>query len=172
MNSIIISAGCFWGVQAYFKLVKGVTFTYVGYIQGSKQFPIYEEVVSGQTGHVEACLIKYDSTKTNLSIILEHLFSIIEDNKEIENRFRNGIYYCREMDKGEIFDFIEYKNLNSKSNKKRIFIEVQEAKEFWEAEEYHQNFLEKNFNSFCHLSKEKFILYRKIDESYQNYLNR
>ena len=167
MKTIIIAAGCFWGVQAYYKLVRGVVSTKVGYIQGSKEFPTYDDVVSDLTGHAEACLIKYDNSLTNLTALLEHLLSILEGKKECENRFRNGVFYSDDMEKEEIQNFFDSKNV--KSNIKRIQIQVESSKEFWEAEEYHQNFLEKNNISFCHISNEKFIMCSKIDESYKKH---
>lgn len=162
MKSIVLAAGCFWGVQAYFKLVKGVKSTTVGYIQGTKDFPSYSEVLTDSTGHAESCLIKYDSEVTNLAMLLEHYFNIIEGKKDRENRLRNGIYYRDEEEKYIINSVLEQKFRNKKINK--IAIEVEKANEFWEAEEYHQDYLEKNMNGFCHIPNEKFLFSSKIDE--------
>ncbi len=162
MKSIVLAAGCFWGTQAYFKLVKGVKSTTVGYIQGPKEFPTYADVVTDLTGHAECCLIKYDTELTNLTILLEHYFNVIEGKKDRENRFRNGIYYRDDEEREVIYTIIEQKLRNKKISKTSI--EVEKAKEFWEAEEYHQDYLEKNINGFCHLPNDKFLLSSKIDE--------
>lgn len=99
MKSIVLAGGCFWGVEGYFKRVKGVLATRVGYAQGTKEDPTYKEVCSGETGHAEVCDVIFDETVISLEKILEHFFRIIEPtslNKQggdTGTQYRTGIYF-------------------------------------------------------------------------------
>ena len=81
MKKIILAGGCFWGVEAYFKRLKGVLSTRVGYTDGFTMNPTYEEVCAQNTNHVEACEIYYDEQVISLERLLEHLFKIIDHIK-------------------------------------------------------------------------------------------
>ena len=100
MKQIVLAGGCFWGVEAYFKRIKGIIKTKVGYTDGLTADPTYKEVCTGKTHHVEACEIFYDETIISLERILEHLFCIIDPtslNKQggdIGTQYRTGVNCC------------------------------------------------------------------------------
>ncbi|MGL4624804.1 MAG: peptide-methionine (S)-S-oxide reductase MsrA [Culicoidibacterales bacterium] len=155
MKRIILAGGCFWGVEAYFQQVHGVLTTRVGYAQGDVPFPSYEQVCTGTTGHAEACEIEYDETILPLEKLLTHFFLII--NPTIINRqgndrghqYRTGVYYFDETDRPIVADFFVTQQPNYD---KPIVVELEPAKIFYVAEDYHQNYLKKNPNGYCHIN--------------------
>lgn len=167
MNSIIFAGGCFWGVQHYFKGVKGVVNTSVGYTQGQTKFPSYEKVCSGNTGHTEACKIEYDPSQTNLFILLVHLFNIIDPTAlnrqayDVGTQYRTGVYYYEDSDREIIENFI---NSVKDTYVDPIVVEVAKATEYWEAEDYHQNYLDINVDGYCHIPKIRYKNVGKVDE--------
>ncbi len=154
MKRIVFGGGCFWGVQAYFKRLKGVVKTTVGYANGNKKNPTYQELINGRATHVEACEIYYDE-KVSLDILLEHLFRIINPytlNKQGMDeglQYRSGIYYKDQKDYLTIKAFIDSKQSKTKQ---KIVVEVLEEKEYYLAEEYHQDYLDKNPTGYCHVN--------------------
>ncbi len=171
MKSVIFAGGCFWGVQHYLKQVKGVAKTIVGYTAGTLKFPTYESVCMGTTGHTEACKIDYNSEETNLNILLEHFFFIVDPTSlnqqgmDVGTQYRSGIYYYEEEDLKIITNYIE----SIKNNYiDPIVVEVKPASEFWEAEEYHQDYLELNPQGYCHIGENKYCALDKVDSLARN----
>jgi len=168
MKSIVFAGGCFWGVEHYFKSVPGVRGTLVGYINGNYKFPTYEMVCTGITGHTEACKIEFDTNETNLFILLEHFFFIIDptllnrQGMDVGTQYRTGIYYYDEEDKDLVEEYID---IIKECYHDPIVVEVSSAKEFWEAEDYHQNYLENNPNGYCHIMPYKYKLLNKVDQN-------
>lgn len=154
MKSIVLAGGCFWGVEAYFKRVKGVLATRVGYAQGIKDNPDYKEVCSGETGHAEVCDIIFDEEIVSLEKILEHFFRIINPtslNKQGADegtQYRTGIYYNNNDDLEIIKKCVEEEQ---KKYKDKILTEIDVLDDFFDAEEYHQEYLEKNPTGYCHV---------------------
>jgi peptide-methionine (S)-S-oxide reductase len=154
MKKIVLAGGCFWGVEMYFSRLKGVNATRVGYAQGFKQDPTYKEVCTGDTLHVEVCEVEYDENVLDLNKILEHLFRFIEptvrnrQGNDIGTQYRTGVYFYNKEDREIILSFI--KKEQEKYNEP-IVTEVEEVKEFFDAEEYHQKYLKKNPNGYCHV---------------------
>ena len=154
MKEIILAGGCFWGVEAYFQRLNGVEKTIVGYTDGKTENPSYKEVCSGETNHAEACKILYDEKIISLEKILEHFFRIIDPTSlnrqghDIGTQYRTGVFYNNLEDKEIIEKFIENKK-SEYSNP--IVVDVKEEKRFWNAEEYHQNYLIKNPGGYCHV---------------------
>ena len=155
MKEIILAGGCFWGVEAYFQRLNGVVKTIVGYTDGKTENPSYKEVCSGETYHAEACKISYDEKIISLEKILEHFFRIIDPTSlnrqghDIGTQYRTGVFYNNLEDKEIIEKFIENKK-SEYSNP--IVVDVKEEKKFWNAEEYHQNYLIKNPGGYCHVN--------------------
>ena len=155
MKEIILAGGCFWGVEAYFQRLNGVEKTIVGYTDGKTENPSYKEVCSGETNHAEACKIVYDEKIISLEKILEHFFRIIDPTSlnrqgpDIGTQYRTGVFYNDLEDKKIIEKFIE----NKKSDYSNpIVVDVKEEERFWNAEEYHQNYLIKNPGGYCHVN--------------------
>lgn len=158
-KEIYLAGGCFWGVQAYFDKIKGILETNVGYANGNSENPSYEDVIYNNTGHAETVHVRYDSDKISLEKILDYFFRIIDPtsiNKQGNdrgNQYRTGIYYLHEEDGEIVHEFI---NSEQKKYEKRIVTEVEEIRNYYPAEEYHQKYLEKNPNGYCHIDLEVF----------------
>lgn len=157
MGKIIFAGGCFWGVQAYFDTIEGVIKTSVGYANGNKADPSYEEVCSHTTGFAEACYLEYDEAITDINKLLTALFIIIDptvsnrQGHDIGSQYRTGIYYYDDKDLDNIFRFIESEQ---KKHSDKIVTEVEQVQNFYLAEEYHQKYLEKNPGGYCHIPRE------------------
>ncbi|MDF2504794.1 peptide-methionine (S)-S-oxide reductase MsrA [Clostridium sp.] len=157
MKKIVLAGGCFWGVEAYFNNIKGVISTKVGYANGNKENPTYEEVCNNHTGHAEACYIEYDEKIISLEKLLESYWVIVDptikdrQGNDVGNQYRTGIYYIEDDDYETILKSIEseqrkYDNI--------IVTEVLSLKNFYDAEEYHQKYLNKNPNGYCHIPRD------------------
>ena len=155
MKSIVFAGGCFWGVEAYFKLIEGVKNTEVGYIAGPGK-TTYEEVCRA-AGHAEAVHIMYNPATVSLRTLLDHLFNIInptsinKQGHDVGVQYRSGIYNYNDEELVEIQAYIKEKQ---PSYRRKIAIELKTAQEFYSAEQYHQNYLEKNKNGYCHVNLE------------------
>lgn len=149
---IYLAGGCFWGVEAYFKTIDGVLDTEVGYANGNRDRTFYEIVKI--TGHAETVKIKFDQEKLSLEKLLEYFyyivdpFSVNKQGNDIGSQYRTGIYSEDKDDLAFAKNFLEEKQ---KNEKEKIQIEVEDLKNFVIAEEYHQDYLEKNPNGYCHI---------------------
>ena len=155
MKKIVLAGGCFWGVEAYFKRVKGIVTTRSGYANGKTEVITYKEVCTGKTGHVEACYLEYNENILPLRMILNHLFRVIDPtslNKQggdVGTQYRTGIYYLDIEDRGRIEQYIKDQET---SYLKPIVVEVEKLDTFYNAEELHQEYLEKNPSGYCHIN--------------------
>lgn len=152
---IIIAGGCFWGVEEYFKRLKGVVSTSVGYVNGNMRFPTYEDVKRHRASHAEGCEIIYDPQIISLNMLLSHMFRFIDPfslNKQGGDegiQYRTGIYYKKKKDLLIIQSFINHKQAHTKQ---KIVVEIDKEKQYFLAETYHQEYLRKNPNGYCHVS--------------------
>jgi peptide-methionine (S)-S-oxide reductase len=157
VKNIVFAGGCFWGIQAYFDGKKGVLKTKVGYANGNGKNPSYEEVCSGNTGFAEACFLEYDPRIVELEELLGMYWKVIDptlvdrQGNDRGNQYRTGIYYVDEDDVNIIKKSIEDQQ---KNYTERIVTEVLPLENFYDAEEYHQKYLEKNPGGYCHIPKE------------------
>ena len=154
MREIYLAGGCFWGVEAYFKRIAGIVDTEVGYANSIIENPSYKEVCTGRTDAAETVKIIYDEEKITLKEILKALFKVIDptlinrQGPDIGSQYRSGIYYTDENDRETIENFIE----NVKGDYKMpIATEVMKLQNFYEAEDYHQDYLDKNPDGYCHI---------------------
>ena len=169
-EEIYLAGGCFWGTQAYFDQVEGVISTEVGYANGKIENPTYKQVSTGATGFVETTKIIFDIAKINLYQILEHYFRTIDPtsiNKQgwdIGTQYRTGIYSTSDKQKYIVDDFLSYIQVNYD---KKIVVENKKIENYYIAEDYHQKYLLKNPNGYCHVDlsladeKTKFEKYNK-----------
>lgn len=154
MKTIYLAGGCFWGVEEYFSRIEGIVDTDVGYANGKKISPTYEQVCTGLTGHAETVYIKYDDSILPLESLLERFFRIIDpillnrQGGDIGNQYRTGIYYVDFDDLEIIKKVIEKEQLKYKDP---IVTEVKELAFFYYAEDYHQDYLKKNPGGYCHI---------------------
>lgn len=154
-KQLVLAGGCFWGVQEYFSRIPGVFSAEAGYAQSQKANPGYEEVCSGSTGACEAVLIKYDPRLAPLSLLLKHYFKIIDplahnrQGNDVGTQYRTGIFYLNQDDKPEIDKIMA--EVAAKVGKP-LAVETGELKNFYRAEDYHQDYLKKNPGGYCHIS--------------------
>lgn len=154
LKTIYLAGGCFWGMQGYFDLLDGVKTTSVGYANSNIINPTYHLVCSGQTNATEALEIIFDDNIITLEEIFERFFSIIDpttinrQGNDIGSQYRSGIYAKDLNLLQEAKDFIQ--KIKSRYNKP-IKTEVQELQNYYIAEEYHQKYLQKNPNGYCHI---------------------
>ena len=153
-NVIYLVGGCFWGVEAFIARLKGVNNIEVGYANGRDLAPTYEKVCSGKTGHAETVKVTYNPKIITLEDILENYYKIIDpfsknhQGEDIGTQYKTGIYWQEISQKDIILNFIKEKQ---KLESKRIFIEVSPIHCFYTAEDYHQKYLERNPQGYCHV---------------------
>jgi peptide-methionine (S)-S-oxide reductase len=154
LKEIYFAGGCFWGVEEYFSRVNGVIETKVGYANGIKENPTYEEVCTGTTKHAETVYVRYDESVITLEELLQKFFNIIDptllnrQGGDIGNQYRTGVYYVDEEDKNKI---AKYMDEVQKNYTEKIVTELLPLKCFYLAEDYHQKYLKKNPNGYCHI---------------------
>ena len=148
-QSIVLGGGCFWCTEAVYKEVRGVTDVESGYSNGETPNPNYEQVCTGRTGHSEVVKLTYDPAQVSTRQILEIFFAVHDPTQlnrqgnDVGTQYRSGIYFTtpeqkqvaeellREMERDRLFDA-------------PIVTEVQPLANYWPAEDYHQDFFEKN----------------------------
>ncbi len=155
MKNIVLAGGCFWGVEAYFKQLKGVLDTSVGYIDGNQRQPSYEAVCQGIASHTEACDITYDENVISLEQILEHFlrfvnpFSLNKQGNDIGRQYRSGVYVNDEED---MHNVISYFKSYFSNNYDKVRIKVKLNEDYDLAEAYHQDYLDKHPGGYCHVN--------------------
>ena len=146
MKKILLGAGCFWGVEEAFKNTSGVLNTRVGYSGGDFDNPTYKDVCSGKTGHAEVVSIEYETSKISLSQLLEIFWKIHnpttlnKQGPDVGTQYRSVIF-C--FEKQQLEEAMESLKNHQKELKNPIVTQIEMAKPFYEAEEYHQCYFEK-----------------------------
>ena len=154
IKDIYLAGGCFWGTEHFFKQIEGVIETEVGFANGNTENPTYKEVYTDETGYAETVHVKYNPDVVSLNFLLQMFFKAIDPtslNKQGHDegtRYRTGIYYTNNDD----ICIIE-KALNDEQKKyeQPLVVENLPLKNFYTAEEYHQDYLDKNPDGYCHL---------------------
>lgn len=166
MREIYFAGGCFWGTQHLFKQVRGVIATEVGYANGITESPTYEEVYSDRTGHAECVKVVYNPEVVTLEVLLKLFFRSIDplslnrQGADRGTRYRTGIYYIREEDIPVIESI--YCQVEQEVGE-GLMVEFEPLRSFYSAEEYHQDYLDKNPSGYCHISLELFHYARHIN---------
>ncbi|KZL92359.1 peptide-methionine (S)-S-oxide reductase MsrA [Clostridium magnum] len=154
MKKIILAGGCFWGVEEYISRIKGVVETKVGYANGTKKNPTYEEVCRSDTRHAEACYVIYDENLISLERLLDRFWQIIDptvanrQGNDIGHQYRTGIFYT---DKDDLPVILKSMDEEQKKYSKAIVTEIEPISCFYDAEGYHQKYLKKNPDGYCHI---------------------
>ena len=156
MAKATFAAGCFWGVEAAFRQMKGVTSTAVGYIGGTLHDPTYHDVCSGRTGHAEAVQVEYDPSQVSYDDLLRVFWenhdptTLNRQGPDVGTQYRSAIFFHTPEQEAAAK---ASKDALAKSGrfKRPIVTEIQPAPEFWQAEDYHQQYLEKRGQAHCHL---------------------
>ena len=158
-KEIVLAGGCFWGVEKYFEVIPGVIHTDVGYANGIINNPTYEQVCSGRTNFAEAVRVSYDPTKVSLPFLLNMYFQVIDptsrnrQGNDIGTQYRTGIYYTDPADLPAINTSISQL---AQQYADPIAIEVEPLRNYYLAEDYHQNYLDKNPGGYCHIPRSAF----------------
>ena len=159
LRDLYLAGGCFWGVDAYMERVPGVYYTESGYANGFLAGPVtYEEVCTETKGHAETVYLQYDPTKIELDTLLDQFFEVINPTTlnrqagDIGTRYRTGIYTTADTTADDVaVIFTKLAQLQAKYDKP-VVTEVTHLRNYHKAEEYHQNYLEKNPGGYCHIS--------------------
>ena len=165
-KEIFFAGGCFWGTEHYFKQIRGVTATTAGYANGNYPDPAYEEVYTDTTGFAETVRVCYDPKEISLEFLTRLYFRSIDplslnrQGNDIGTRYRTGIYYSDGADLPvlrKVFGEVR------ESVGKELAVELLPLKNFYDAEEYHQDYLDRNPDGYCHLPVELFEYARKAN---------
>lgn len=148
-NSIIFGAGCFWGIEAAFRRIKGVTNVTCGYSGGHTADPTYEDVCTNTTGHIEVVLVEYDPAEVTFEILLDNFWNCHNpttrdrQGSDIGTQYRSVIFYFTPEQE---IAAIESKNKLQNSGRWRdpIVTNILPVSQFYIAEEYHQNYFKKH----------------------------
>ncbi|MEO6684452.1 MAG: peptide-methionine (S)-S-oxide reductase MsrA [Dyadobacter sp.] len=165
-DEIYFAGGCFWGTEHFFKLIKGVISTEVGYANGKTTSPTYREVITDKTGFAETVKVIYDPNQIDLGLLLDLYFQTIDptsvnrQGNDIGTQYRSGIFYLSVYQ----LAFIREALMAIASRYDRpIAVEVTPLQNFYPAEEYHQNYLDKNQGGYCHISPKLFEVARQAN---------
>jgi peptide-methionine (S)-S-oxide reductase len=151
-DTVVLAAGCFWGVEAVFERVKGVTEATSGYAGGSKMTAHYEVVSSGVTGHAESVKVSYDPSQISFGQLLKVYFAVAHDPTELNRQgpdegtqYRSSIFYTSEEQKQVALAYIAQLD-KAGVFRRRIVTKVVPLDGFYPAEDYHQRFFDRNPN--------------------------
>lgn len=157
METIYLAGGCFWGTQRLMSLINGVTNTECGYANGHTEYPSYEEVCRGDTGHRETVKVSYDDEIVSLETILYIFFESIDpalidrQGNDRGSQYQSGIYYTTDRQKEVIEKVIASISLRLPEGEK-VMTEVAPIACFYPAEDYHQDYLLRKPDGYCHVS--------------------
>ena len=155
LHTLYLAGGCFWGIEAYMKKLPGVRDTDVGYANGNTENPTYEQVCYDNTGHAETVKVVYDPALISTEQLLDGFFKVVDPtsiNRQGNDRgsqYRSGIYYVDEADKA----IAESAAARQKEKyKDPVVTEILPLNQFYLAEDYHQDYLDKNPGGYCHIN--------------------
>ncbi|WP_246512491.1 peptide-methionine (R)-S-oxide reductase MsrB [Sphingobacterium tabacisoli] len=163
---IYFAGGCFWGTEHFFKQVRGVTATEVGYANGDTENPSYKDVCTGNTGFAEAVKVSYDPTVIDLKLLIDLFFKTIDpttlnrQGNDVGTQYRTGIYYTNVADIPVIEERLSELK---KQYHAEIVVEVDPLKNYYDAETYHQKYLDKNPGGYCHIGPDLFEIARQAN---------
>ncbi len=162
---IYFAGGCFWGTERAFQLLDGVCDTEVGYANGHTENPTYKEVCTDTTGYRETVKVTYDDEVISLTTLLQAYFICVDptvqnrQGHDIGSQYQTGVYYTDEADREIIAAYFE----KMKPNYPAFYIELCPLQVFYSAEEYHQDYLIKNPEGYCHIRKDEFEAVKKLN---------
>ena len=156
MEKATFAAGCFWGVEATFRRVKGVVATQVGYTGGHAERPTYKQVCAGDTGHAEAVEVTFDPAVVSYEQLLDVFWTchdptqVNRQGPDVGAQYRSAVFY---HDEAQRTAAVASRDRLAASGKWRgaIATQIVSAGAFWRAEEYHQQYLEKRGQAHCGL---------------------
>ncbi len=170
IKEIYLAGGCFWGTEKYLSQIKGIVDTEVGYANGNTANPAYEDVCHRGSGHAETVRVRYDQNEISLEFILRLFYDVIDpltinrQGNDLGPQYRTGIYYTDEQDREIIVSSLTELQ---KSFDKPVRIEAMPLQNYFTAENYHQQYLDKNPHGYCHIGQEKFEKARQAQDDYK-----
>ena len=156
METAVFGAGCFWGVESFFREVPGVVDAVSGYAGGSVADPTYRQVCSGSTGHSEVVQVTYDPAKVSYDRLLDVYFAnhdpttMNRQGPDVGSQYRSVIFTQTSEQESQAKQKIE-RLTQAKRFKRPIVTAVEPFRNFYRAEEYHQRYFEKNGLPSCHV---------------------
>jgi methionine-S-sulfoxide reductase len=156
LQTATFGAGCFWGVEAAFRQIKGVKTTAVGYAGGNLDKPTYQDVCTDQTGHAEVVQVEFDPAVVSYEQLLEVFWTnhdpttVNRQGPDVGTQYRSVIFYHTPEQKAAAVASKEKLDQSGKF-RRPIATQIAPAATFWRAEDYHQQYLEKRGLSSCHL---------------------
>ena len=167
LEKAVFAGGCFWGMQDLIRKQNGVTATRVGYTGGALENPTYNDVKTGKTGHAESIEIEFDPAVTTYRALLELFFQIHDpttvnrQGNDVGSQYRSAIFYLSDAQKDIAIDTIKDVDASGLWPGK-VVTEVVAASAFWEAEDFHQDYLERIPNGYtCHFPRADWVLPRR-----------
>lgn len=166
MSEIYLAGGCFWGVEKYIAGIRGVQSTEVGYANGQTGHPTYEQVKYEHTGHAETVHVVYDGEALPLGVLLRLFWRIIDpvsvdrQGHDVGHQYRTGVYYTDEADRPVIEASLQALQADYT---RPLAVECEPLRQFYTAEEYHQDYLDKNPGGYCHVPFADIAWVRGID---------
>ncbi len=158
LKTIYLAGGCFWGVEEYMARIPGVYDSLSGYANGTTENPSYEDVLHRNTGHAETVRVLYNPDEVSLATLLDKFFEVVDptsinkQGNDVGSQYRSGIYYDNDEDISAINEKIA--KLETEYSIP-IVVEVLPLDNFYDAEDYHQDYLQKNPNGYCHIDLSK-----------------
>ncbi len=165
-RQIYLAGGCFWGTEHFLKQIGGVVNTEVGYANGKTSNPDYKAVSTGRTGFAETVKVEYDSEQIDLSKLLELFFKTIDptsinrQGNDIGTQYRTGIYYTDKADEPIVKAAVERL---AKMYSKPVVVEHKMLGNYYVAEEYHQEYLDKHPGGYCHIPQALFKMAKEAN---------
>lgn len=167
MKTIYFAGGCFWGTEHMMAQVPGVMDVVSGYANGTLENPTYEQVVRGNTGHRETVRVTYDPKLMDAEALIRLFYATIDPTVKDQQgndrgtQYQTGIYY----EDDETRAVVEKVTAEERAKHRVFHVETKPLTAFWEAEEYHQDYLIKNPNGYCHLGPADFELARNLTKA-------
>ena len=156
MAQIVVGMGCFWGAERFFWKINGVYTTAAGYSGGHTPNPTYEETCSGRTGHTEAVLVVYDPSIVDVDMLFVTFWenhdptTANRQGNDVGTQYRSAIYTSTdEQRESALASMAAYQSKLTENGFGQISTEVADAGDFFYAEDYHQQYLEKNPGGYC-----------------------
>ncbi len=165
-KDIYLAGGCFWGTEHFFKQIAGVVSTETGFANGHTDSPTYEQVYTDQTGYAETVKVVYDPQQVSLEFLLRMYFVAIDPTSlnrqghDEGTRYRTGVYYTDASDR-PVIDAV-FAEEQAKCAQP-IVVEREPLRCFYPADEYHQNYLDKHPDGYCHLPQALFAFARQAN---------
>ena len=166
--TLYFAGGCFWGVEHAFRQLDGVLNTTVGYANGHIPNPTYSQVKHGDTGYRETVRVSFDPDIVSVRTLLEAFFIVVDVTQEdgqghdIGDQYRTGVYYPSDCD-SDVIDELQGYFDTERQKHDTFYTELKRLENFHDAEDYHQDYLEKNPSGYCHVTMKQFRAVRALN---------